>query len=469
MSISENDPIAERFAAWSPGLRWDGLSTSTRTMATREVLDIMGDMQAGRGLLGMPRFLAAMIAANPGTTPLIGGGTAAPATSALVNGYFTHALELDDTHDEAVLHAGASVIPAVLAAAHHRGGISGARFLEAVVAGIEIVCRLGVGTRLNLVEGGWIYSALLGHFGAAVAAAKLLADDPRVLRSALGIAYTMTSGNHQSTREGAETKHLQPAIAAMNGFSAALMAEAGLIGVRSPFLGEDGLSRVYLHDRLDPVRVLRGLGETFEIDRLSFKPYPSCRLTHPAITAALDLRRRLGPRAEEMERIEVVTGPQAFDVVGREHDARRHPRTRLDAQFSLYWCVALALSDGCLGPRHLVTDIPPGPDLAQRMARITCRAEADAPSRDVGACRLTAHGPFGTETATAAQAKGHPDLPLNDAELMEKFTLNVELAGVSRAGAHDMAARLLHLDREPSVDFLLTPPPTREPTGRNRP
>lgn len=453
-----DDPIAGRLAAWAAGLRWDALPAATRAMAGRELLDLMGDMAAGRGLLGMPPWLDAMRACNAGDVPLIGGGHAAPATAALVNGYFAHALELDDTHDEAVLHAGASVIPAALVAARLRSGArvkrGGRPFLEAIVAGIEITCRLGIGTRLNLVEGGWIYSALLGHFGAATAAAKLLSDDPSVLRSALGIAYTMTSGNHQSTREGAETKHLQPAIAAMNGVSAAVMAAAGLKGMRCPFMGEDGLSRVYLHGKLDPARVLHRLGESFEIDRLSFKPYPSCRLTHPAITAALELRRRLGAQVAESARIDLAVGAQAHDVVGREHASRRHPLTRLDAQFSIYWCVALALRDGVLSPKHLVSDIPPGPGLSALMARIACRSEPAASSRDVGACRLTASGDFGEATAAAEQAKGHPDLPLSDAELMEKFALNVALAGLRPDDARELGARILRIEQEPSIDFL---------------
>ncbi len=451
-----DDPLAVQLAGWASGLRWDSLPEATRAMARRELLDIIGDMAAGYGLLGERPWLQAMAGCGgAGRARLIGGGTAAPGVAALVNGYYAHALEMDDTHDAAVLHAGASVIPAAFAAAQHRGGITGLRFLEAIVAGIEIVCRLGVGTRLNLVEGGWIYSALLGHFGAAAAAAKLLSDDPGVLRSALGVAYTLTSGNHQSTREGAETKHLQPAIAAMNGFSAALMATAGLAGVRCPFLGEDGLSRVYLRDRLDAARVLHGLGERFEIDRLSFKPYPSCRLTHPAVTAALELYNRLGPRVLESERIELAIGAQAHDVVGREHAARRHPQTRLDAQFSIYWCVALALRDGALSPRHLVSDVPPGLELSNLMARITCRAGPAGPSRDVGACWLSASGPFGAMTVSAEQAKGHPDLPLSEDELMEKFTQNTELAGLSRQRARALGARILRTDQEPSIAFLL--------------
>ncbi len=250
-----SDTIVESIVSLSEQIEWARLSPSIRNATRRELLDIMGDMIAGYALLGMPPWLEAAASwSGGGTCAVVDGTERAPAAAALINGYFTHALELDDTHDDAVLHAGASVVPAALAASQIKGGVSGARFLEAVILGIEVSCRLGIATNLNLVDGGWIYSALLGHFGAAAAAARILSDDPDVLRSALGAAYTLTSGNHQSTREGAETKALQPAIAGSNGLLAALMAKGGLKGVSQPFLGEDGLGRVYLHDKLDPPR-----------------------------------------------------------------------------------------------------------------------------------------------------------------------------------------------------------------------
>src|ERR1700722_989751 len=103
--IDRDDRLASQFAEWATGLTWEQLPASTRTIAAHEFLDLMGDMAAGRGLLGMPPWLAAMQdAAGRGRAHLIGGGTTAPAVAALVNGYFVHALELDDTHDEAVLH-----------------------------------------------------------------------------------------------------------------------------------------------------------------------------------------------------------------------------------------------------------------------------------------------------------------------------------------------------------------------------
>ena len=455
-----SDRIVESIVTLSEQIDWMRLSPGVQTATRRELLDIMGDMIAGHALLGMPSWLEAAASWSGGGS---GGGACAavddtrraPAAAALINGYFTHALELDDTHDDAVLHAGAAVVPAALAAAEIRGGVGGARFLEAVILGVEVSCRLGLATDLNLVDGGWIYSALLGHFGAAAAAARILSDDPDVLRCALGAAYTLTSGNHQSTREGAETKALQPAIAASNGLLAALMAAGGLKGVSQPFLGEDGLGRVYLHDKLDAAAFSGTLGDTPEIARLSFKPYPSCRLTHPAITAALDLHSDVGKQLDGDTTISLDVNPQAFNVVGKTHAARMRPEKRLDAQFSIYWCVAVALAHGEVLPEHLVREVPPSPAVASWLGRIACRAAENTGDRDIGGCVLTATGPFGMRTVRVDNAKGHPDNPVSDAELQAKFAHHVALAGIPQARAGDLVRLGWEVDEARDASALL--------------
>jgi len=444
--MAEPDAIVAWFARWAAEVRWDRLAENVRRMAKDELADLLGDMAAGHALLGVPAWLAASAAwSGAGPCATIAGGRAAPASACLLNGYFAHALEFDDTHDAAVLHAGASVIPAVLAAAELRAPVAGARMLEAIVIGIELTCRLGVATRLSLVEGGWIYSGLLGHFGAAAGAARIFSEDPAVWQSALGIAYVLASGNHQSTREGAETKHLQPAIAASHGVLAAAMAAGGLAGVRQPFLGEDGLDRVYLRGRLDAERVVAD-PDRFEIARLSFKPYPSCRLTHPAVTAALALRERVG--VDGISALTLSLGPQAYDVVGRDLPERRAPASRLAAQFSAYWAVSVALAHGELSPAHLASEVPQTPAVARLIGAMRCEEvdSGEGGARDIGSAALVAEGDFGRVAIRARNAKGHPDDPLTGEALGRKFAGNLALAGVSAAEAARLAAAIETLD-----------------------
>lgn len=452
-ATAAHEHTLDAFIQHSQRLRWSALPAATRTMVKHELLDYVGAAVAGRAAAGMPPWLQVLLDCGGRPDARVLGGPRVPAhIAALCNGYFGHVLEFDDTHDAAVLHAGSAAIPAALAAAGLRGTVSGVEFCEAVLLGIELTCRLGVATRLNLVEGGWIYTALLGHFGATLAASRIIDHRAEVMRNAFGIVYCLASGNHQSTREGAPTKHVQPGFAASNAILASLMASRGLDGVKQPLTGEDGLARVYLHGQFDPARMLEGLGTHYEIDRLSFKPYPTCRLTHPAISAALELRARLGKDVSRIERIELVAGPQAHDVVGRDVPERRMPVTRVAAQFSVYWAVAVALEYGEVTPRQLAEDIPPCAAVQAWIDRIACRADPTAAQRDIGGCIVRAHGAFGVSEVQHTNAKGHPDHPLSESELLAKFMANMRYAGVAESAASRLARDIQNLDAADDVE-----------------
>jgi 2-methylcitrate dehydratase PrpD len=445
----------DAFIELSQSLHWDRVPETTRISVRRELLDHLGAAIAGRAAAGLPKWLEVLIDMGGRPDARVIGGPRVPApTAALCNGYYGHVLEFDDTHDEAALHAGSAAIPAALAAAGLRGDVSGREFCEAVLLGIELTCRLGVATNLNLVESGWIYTALFGHFGAALAAARLIDPRPEALRNALGIVYCLASGNHQSTREGAPTKHVQPGFAAANAITAALMASGGLPGVRHPLTGEDGLSRVYLHERFDPARATRALGREWEFDRLSIKPYPTCRFTHPAISAALELRNRLDGDTEKIERVELVMGPQAYDVVGREVPEKRTPQTRVNAQFSVYWSVASALAYGEVAPGQLAEEVPPSPKLQQWIAKISGTPDRAAAQCEIGGCTLRAYGPFGTREVQQNNAVGHPDCPLSDDELLAKFKANLRYAKVSEEQTADLAEAIMNIDSLSGVQSL---------------
>ncbi len=454
--VAGMDPVLEPFIEWSQSLHWSSVPLATRQMVKRELLDYLGGAIAGRAVVGLPAWLKVLVDMGGREEAVVIGGPAVPSPlAALCNGYFGHVLEFDDTHDAATLHAGSAPIPAALAAAGRRKGVTGSAFCESVLLGIELTCRLGVATRLNLIEGGWIYGSLLGHFGATLAAGHLLDNRPEALRNAFGIAYCLACGNHQSTRESAPTKHVQPGFAASNGVLANLMGAAGLDGVKQPISGEDGLARVYLRGLFDLPTAVGELGKTFQTERLSFKPYPTCRFTHPGISAALKLRRQLGNAVQLIERLEVIVGPQAHDIVGRPDPDRLSPPTRMHAQFSLAWAVANALTHGELTPRQLVEEVPPSPAIRSLVDRITCHVIEDATDRDIGGCILRAHGSFGMVEVKDSHAKGHPDDPLSDQELLDKFNANVSLAGFSTAAAQTLANDILNIDNKPDIAPLL--------------
>src|SRR4030067_2960194 len=151
--------------------------------------------------------------------------------AALVNGTMSNALDYDDTHERAHLHAGVVVVPPAMALSEARGGIGGKEFITAVCVAVELGCRLGVSVRpaKPLFMGGWSFGPLLGHFTAAAAAAKLLHLDEEKVHHALGIAYHQASGNAQAMRDKAASKKIGPGFACRDGIISALMAQKGIM------------------------------------------------------------------------------------------------------------------------------------------------------------------------------------------------------------------------------------------------
>ena len=451
------EPVLDPFIDWSQQIRWDSVPDATRSMVKRELLDYLGGAIAGRAVVGMPAWLQVLIdLGGREEAHVIGGPAVPPTTAALCNGYFGHVLEFDDTHDAATLHAGSAAIPAALAAAGRKGKVTGKRLCEALLLGIELTCRLGVATRLPITQGGWIYGALLGHFGATLAAGHILDNRREALKNAFGIAYCLVCGNHQSSREGAPTKHVQPGFAASNGILASLMGGTGLTGIQQPITGEDGLARVYLHNLFNPEMVIAELGTRFETERLSFKPYPTCRFTHPAISAALKMRSQLGDKAEQFVDLELIVGPLAYDVVGRPAPERFNPPTPLWAQFSIQWAVAVTLVHGELTPRQLMSEIPPSARVKACIDRIACEIDKNAAGRSIGGCILRCRGSFGVLEFEEKNAKGHPDVPLSDEELLDKFKANLSLAGFPDRDAVALAQQIGNIDLLDDVSGFLS-------------
>ncbi|HSW20287.1 MAG TPA: MmgE/PrpD family protein, partial [Ramlibacter sp.] len=139
---------------------------------------------------------------------LVLGGKYPAHHAAWVNGGMSHARDFDDTHDGAILHAGVTAVPAALAAGQLRGQLSGADLIAAVAAGLEVTCRLGVAIQVDIIESGFIYTSLLGYFGATAAAGRALGLTPEEMVNAFGIVYSSVAGNHQVTRDASLMKRL---------------------------------------------------------------------------------------------------------------------------------------------------------------------------------------------------------------------------------------------------------------------
>ncbi|QDZ01328.1 MmgE/PrpD family protein [Nitratireductor mangrovi] len=448
--------VAEDLAEFASGVA--DLPVQAQASALNDLIDTLACAAAGLGSggVGEIRGIVSDWSGKP-EARLWFGAEAAPAPwAALYNGLVSHAVEFDDTHDDAILHAGITVIPAVAAAAERRGNVAGSELIAGIAVGVDVACRLALATNRGPGETGWLLTPLCGTFGAAAGAARTLGLDAEQTLNALGLAYAQAAGNGQATIDGALAKRLQAGLAAKAGTLAAIMAAAGITGARQVFDGKRGFYAVYQAGDYDRSKITDGLGEQFEIKKLSFKPHPCCRWTHAALEAALAARAENVPPAS-LESIHVSVNRQAYNSTGDPIAVKRKPRNVVDAQFSIPFAVAAALVDGQVGLEHFTEAAIARADLLEVAAKVSVDIGDDwscNQTRSVSPARLTLLTADGREiTRTVDRPSGGPGDPNIDRILRDKF---VRCCGITGLREELAAARLEALTAIGSADNAVT-------------
>ena len=438
LSHSASDRQADfafQYGSYVAGLTLAEIPDVAIIAARRNVFDTLACALAGQGAPGIAEVRdLALSWGGAGQAGIWCSVARVPAHhAAWVNGMMAHARDFDDTHDAAVLHAGVSVIPAALAAAELNGAATGADLLVGIIAGLELVCRLGVATTVGIIESGFIYTSLFGYFGATAAAARVMGLDAAQTANAIGIAYSQAAGTHQVTRDAALTKRMQPGFAAKAALLSVQLSQRGIRGAQETFEGIDGLFRTYLRDGYDPSVLRSGLGERFAIADLSYKPYPCCRFNHPAIDAALAVASQPGFDAGAVDRVTVGINHQAFEAVCTPPDIRRNPRTIVQAQFSIPYTVACALIDGAVSLRHFTETSLARPDLLALAAKVECSVDDGIErdwSRSISPAALVVQAGKLAFQQRVDFPRGHPEAPMSPADVRGKLADCMAFSGL---------------------------------------
>ncbi|MGH6862118.1 MAG: MmgE/PrpD family protein, partial [Phyllobacterium sp.] len=427
--------FAADFAAFSSSLRVEDLSQEVLLAAKANLFDTLACATAGVSAAGVADMSALIVGwgGKPEAAILCSNHRVPAHHAAWINGMMAHARDYDDTHDGAILHAGVSVIPAVLAAAELNEKATGADVIAGVVVGLELICRLGVATTIGIIDSGFIYTSLFGHFAATAAAARVMGFDAVQTVNALGIAYSQAAGTHQVTRDAALTKRIQPGFAAKTALISVAMTRIGIRGAQNTFEGVDGLFRTYLRNQYDPVMLRDALGSRYEFLDLSYKPYPCCRFNHTAIDAALDIRRRIGPN-ETIRRVTARINRQAYEAVCTPIDVRRSPKTIVQAQFSIPYTVACALIKGRVGLLDF-SDAGIGNekilDLAGRVDAVLDDDIERNWSRNISPTHLEVETERGVLEARVDYPRGHPNAPMTFDDFDEKLADCLSASGLN--------------------------------------
>jgi 2-methylcitrate dehydratase PrpD len=437
------------------------LPAGTVHATKRALLDGVGVILAASGISAEARPFVALAEAEGGepAATILGRGTRVPAqAAAFANGALAHALDFEDAFDAAPSHPNASLIPAALAVAEARGAVSGAEFIAAMAIGCDLVCRLGLSLRRTMEQGGWYPPPILGAFGAAAAAARLLRLPPRQVTDAFSLILCQVSCPGE-IKHSADTliRAVREAFPARAAVVAAELARRGIRGFDAPLEGRAGFFALYAGGEYEPADLIGGLGEQFWIDRLSFKPWPACRGTHGYVEAIIALAREHGLSPDDVAEIRLEGGDVQLMLVHPEAQKKR-PATAIDAKFSLPFTAALALVRGRVSLDDFDESARGDPRLLAIAARVSYRQRPGWGRERAASAAVALVLRDGRRVAAELDVPlGHPDRPLSDGQLRAKFLDCAARASRPLAGkaAEAIADRLMALEQESDVGALI--------------
>jgi 2-methylcitrate dehydratase PrpD len=421
--------VAERFAAWAAGLDAGAVPDALRAVLESLLVDQIGLCVAAR----RADYVGAVLASGeaPGDCTAIGHERGCDAyDAALVNGTAGHGEDYDDTFEGTPVHAGAAVVPAVLAAAEAHG-LAGADLLRGLAVGAELTCRLALVAPTAIHRAGFHPTAVLGTLGATAGVAAALRLDPARFAAALGIAGSFAGGIIEYLAEGTWSKRVHAGWAAQAGIRAARMARHGFVGPRTVFEGENGVFKAFAIAGIvrDFAVLTEGLGDDWRAAAIAFKPYACGTMAQPFIDCALALRGQ-GLDPDQVDSILCRVGEGTVHRLWQPRAEKINPSSAYSAKFSVPYCVAVGLVDGTAGLRQFAANRVADPALRALAARVDYAIDPDDPypADYRGHLRVTLRDGQVLE-AEQPHLRGGRRAPLDRTEIAAKMRANLAHGG----------------------------------------
>jgi len=447
---------ARRLARFVLGLSLDAVPVTVRTQASLLALDTLGNaLAAAREAFGLAVLgVAEGLGGAPESSLLGRRARVAAANAVLANATLAHGLDFDDTREDAIVHTGCVAVTTALAAGEAVGA-GGRAVLEALIAAVEVMCRVGLAVPGALHARHFHPTAIASSFAAAAATAKLhkLSEDQLV--HAFGICGSQASGIIEYLADGSWTKRLHPGWGAHAGVIATLLARGGFTGPTTVLEGEHGLYAAFAggHDRDRLEALLDSLGRTWELTELTLKPYPCGSIAQPYMDCAMRLRERVRPQEIVTIRCRTAAGPvpRLWEPLAAKHA----PPNGYAAKFSLPYLLATILVRGRAGLAEFADDAARAADVLGIARRVTYELDAtiDYPRQFVGDVEITlTDGRVLREHQD--RPRGGPDAPLTRAEIETKFRGNATLT-LPAEKVERVIQAVNRLAADPPLDELL--------------
>jgi len=406
-------PTSE-LARFVAGMSYEAIPERTRERIKDILLDALASAIAGRqgDESKQIRALAAALGASHEAT-VIGGEPLSIAGATLLNGYLITAVTVCDVHRPTLCHTTPEVVPPALALAE-RDGASGRALIAAVAAGLESMVRVGLGTRYPAFRAkGWHSPGVIGPFGGAAAAGKLLGLDAERQRNAFGLAGSQSAGTF--AQWGTPTIKFHQSRGALSGLLAALLAKQGFPSSTEILTHEDGgLFNTY-SDGGDPEAVTDGLGERWELEAIGLRLWPAASSLQTLITSLFTLMKSHDLRAERIAAVRVGLSKTVYDM---------HGTLAWDGKFkallSTPYVTAVVLHDRRCWLDQFEARRYQDPALGA-FAREKVKVEIDPRVEGTGAAVEISTTDGKVHADRRAAAKGDPSDPLTRAEIEDKL------------------------------------------------
>ena len=446
--------ISERYADFAIRTQFEDLGAEVVQQAKKLILDLVGVSLAGYATMEFPKIVVSYFAdlgGKPEATIVQTKKKFPALNAAFANASCAHAIDMDDGHRFGALHPGAVIIPAALAAAE-LGGADPKTLLAGIVAGYEIMIRIGAAINPSSLNRGFHITGITGVYGAAAACAKIMNLNQEETAGALGMAGLQASGliqvNHEV--EGAKVKPLNPARAASNGLLSCVLAKRGARGPLQILEGEDGYLKA-VSDEVKQDLLTKGLGKEYEILKVYVKLYAACRHAHAPIDAVFEALRGQSIDPEEITRVSVDTYSAAVRLAGI-----REATTPSAARFSIPFSVAIAIARKEAGPSQYCEEVVRDRSiqvLAQKVEMTVGEKWETAYPRKRGAT-VAVHTRSGKKLSAEVElAKGEPENPATWDEMYRKFLSNATRL-LSEKDAKELGECIMAIEQSSLDDVL---------------
>jgi 2-methylcitrate dehydratase PrpD len=421
---------ARRLARFVVDLGLDRVPAAATAAAALLALDTLGNaLAASREDFGVAVLGVAERLGGASESVLIGGqARVAAANAVLANATLAHGLDFDDTREDAIVHTGCVAVTTTLAVAEATGA-AGRAALEALIAAVEVMCRVGLAVPGALHARHFHPTSITSSFAAAAAAGRLYRLTEDQLVHAFGICGSQAAGIIEYLADGSWTKRLHPGWGAHAGVTAALLARAGFTGPETVLEGHHGLYAAFAggHDGVRLDALLGTLGSTWELGELTLKPYPCGSIAQPYMDCAMRLRERV--RAADIAAIRCRTAAGPVPRLWEPLAAKHAPPNGYAAKFSLPYLLATILVRGRAGLAEFTDGAARDAEVLDVARRVGYELDAtiDYPRQFVGDVEITlTDGRVLRERQD--RPRGGPDAPLTPAEIEAKFRGNAGLA-----------------------------------------